>query len=485
MGIHVANDSVEKKLVDTPLSSNSLKVPFLKNIIAAGPASIEGLGDALQYLVMAKTISDQIPDAYTTVACPNAQIWPVITENSYSPDCLLDNAVNSKLIIKKILRFKKNCSHIEGNERVLAVRKPLKQSIASRLYSKILKGHSNFYFFNWYFTMPFLNSIYSDGAPYDAGIFGGHTICCNLDEYSVHYRALRSVIPKGPLVTAPISVSFLALNDPKNKVAVERLKKSLKLIDHIYVRGPRSLKIFDEVLNINTKIDIALDHGFGLKKYYPNMKTKKEKCRLRVIIIPRKDFFEVYKKMNMYKLYLTSISGLIRWLIKKHNAELFLALQIRDKEIGLQQSGLNDLITFFKKNCPDDGALKIFHPVTILDAVKFYSTADIVISSYMHGGIMAMSTGVPTIFMAPMTDTKILDNLENLKLDPKIFLIDLFDPKSLTSDSFIGQLNEVLMKLESYKVSINNAINRALPTIDLPVRKAITLANQVTNSEKK
>jgi len=88
----------------------------------------------------------------------------------------------------------------------------------------------------------------------------------------------------------------------------------------------------------------------------------------------------------------------------------------------------------------------------------------------MHGGIMALSAGVPTVFAVPSVDVKVLDVLSYLNLDAKYFLIDMFNFNALRAEKLIDRIGTVIENLDYYKRIVESAVNRALPTVELPVR---------------
>lgn len=121
--------------------------------------------------------------------------------------------------------------------------------------------------------------------------------------------------------------------------------------------------------------------------------------------------------------------------------------------------------------------LKIIYLNNILDAYKLYTSADLVITGRMHAGIMAMCRGIPTFFMIPSAETKVLDILSFLNLDINLFLVDIFNTSPLERRSITERIEEVIQKKTQYAQIINTAINTHLHNLYAPINKLIDCLN--------
>jgi len=119
-------------------------------------------------------------------------------------------------------------------------------------------------------------------------------------------------------------------------------------------------------------------------------------------------------------------------------------------------------------------SIQVVKPNNLFDTFKLYGSADLVISSFMHGGITALSLGVPALFVLPRADIKVLDVLSFIGLDTDSFFIDAFNANSLRTENILRKVGKILENLEYYKKTVESVVNRAMPTVELPVK---TLAN--------
>ena len=80
-------------------------------------------------------------------------------------------------------------------------------------------------------------------------MIGGHTICCNINRYSVQYQNLRSIVHKGAIVTAPISVSGLAVEHCMNKDngVLEKIKNNLLKVWILYLSEDHILLVYYKI----------------------------------------------------------------------------------------------------------------------------------------------------------------------------------------------------------------------------------------------
>jgi len=258
---------------------------------------------------------------------------------------------------------------------------------------------------------------------------------------------------------------------------LKRLKSSLQKFDVIFVRGPHSLEMLRDRLSIDEKkVMMALDSGFGMSLIHPDIVHSSSKAlrkEPRIVIIPRKDYFYFYDdKKDLYKSYLKALVHFISWLTGNYDVELFLASQTVVYGRMSDNSAIDDVVRLLEKRNSNRclKGLKIVRPNNLIDALRLYGSADLVITGRMHAGIMALSTGIPAIFTLPAAQVKVLDILSFLGLDTDSFLIDTFDVNELRAEKLIDTIEPVIEKLEYHKKIVELAVDRGQPTLRLPVR---------------
>lgn len=363
-----------------------------------------------------------------------------------------------------------------------------KVNTVSRVISRaraIMRGTIDSYLVGKYIGSFLAKSLFS----FSAGMFGGHTIGLpSLDHYMVQYEILRSAV-NGPMLTSPISISKLSLEHYKQRIStLKRLKRSLRNFDFIYTRGPHSLEILRDRLDIEEgKVAMALDSGFGMRLIHPEIHASKTsgKAALRIVIIPRKEYFYSYDRKDLYKSYLDALANLILWLFRKFDVDVYLATQTVFSDANYNwtshraptDSAIGDLARLLERRSNNRclKRLKIVEPNNLIDALRLYSSVDLVITARMHAGISAMSAGAPAVFTIPSAEVKILDILTFLGLDISSFLIDVFDVSALRVENFVNKIANVIENLEYNKKIVESAVNKALHTVELPARTLVEL----------
>ena len=454
-----------------------------QKIAIAGVVSPAGLGDALQYYVAVRLLNNLLPEADITFICPDLKQKISVFRNLKLPARLLSAGLTGSGLLRYLLHSHAIDQLIDQKYTSITDRKTTAEAQVDivNTFLEIIRiiGEKccDSYAFGKYIGSSIGRSLFS----FNAGIFGGHTICSNLYHFIVQYEILRSAV-RGPMLTSPISISRLALEHYGHKTLLKRLKQSLQKLDFIYVRGPNSLEILRNHLSIgDERVAMALDSGFGMRLFHPDIIASKVlgKQALRILIIPRKEYFDVHNRWDLYKSYLDALVCFILWLSRSFDAEVYLASQTVDHGRIGDPSGIGDVVKLLEKSARSNSrclkCLKVVKPNNIIDAYRLYGSADLVISSYMHGGIMALSAGVPTVFINPSADVKVLDILSFLGLDTNCFLIDMFDLNALKAENFINRIGNIIENLESYRKIVEFAVNRVLPTVELPVRKLTKL----------
>ena len=454
-------------------------------IVIAGVVSPAGLGDALQYYVANRLLHDLLPEAEITLMCPDLRekisvfgdlkLNADLSSLSLTGGGFLRHLLHS-LLIDGFIDEKYTSTLDEkttGEANVHTINTILKNI---RL---LARKSSDSYLFAKYLSSPITSSLFS----FNGGIFGGHTISSNPYHYIVQYETLSSVV-RGPVVTSPISISGLglALQDCRDRTLLKRLKQALRKLDFIYVRGPNSLEMLRDHLEVSEgRVAMALDSGFGIRRIDPIITSADGlgKQELKIVIVPRKDYYCIYGRLNLYRSYLRALTGLILWLSRSFDAEVYLASQTVGHGPMSDGSAIRDVVTLLERRAGSNREslkwLNVVKPSNIIDAYRLYSSADFMITSRMHGGIMALSAGVPAVFVIPSADVKLRDVLSFLGLDTTSLMVDMFDVKVLTAENFINKIKNVLGNLEYHAKIVQFAVTRALPTVDLPFKKLLKL----------
>jgi hypothetical protein len=92
----------------------------------------------------------------------------------------------------------------------------------------------------------------------------------------------------------------------------------------------------------------------------------------------------------------------------------------------------------------------------------------------MHSGVMSLSYGVPTLFVLPYADTKVVDILMFLHLETNKYLVDMFNTKSLDND-ILEKGKTIFENKKNHYEKIITAIGNALPSLVHPVESLINL----------
>lgn len=428
---------------------------YAPKIALVGLVTPASVGDALQYYFIIKSIDNLVPEADATFFCPYLRENLAVFKDVKSTLKLIDSSLSSlsfkhgfnteKSQVKKI-------SPVLYAIQVLKRRRFFPQELDKLIFS------------------PMVKSIIS----FNAALFGGHTIS-KPTYYATQYEIMRSAV-RGPIVTAPISISKLLFEHHRMKaLPLERLKNSLNNLNFIYVRGPHSYATLIEDLNVDeAKIAMALDSGFGARQIFADYKTSdvSNNNSLKIVIIPRKEYFFIYKNC-LYDVYLKTISNLILWLFRNFNAEIFLVSQFKEKDQYSDYMAISDILETLRKldkSSKYTNRLKIANFTAIEDAYKLYAVSNLVITSRMHGGIMAMSAGTPAIFALPSADQKVRDILSFLDLDETSLLIDIFDSNAIESDNFILKVSKIIENIDYYRKKVEFTVNRSMVTVEQPLR---------------
>jgi len=301
-------------------------------------------------------------------------------------------------------------------------------------------------------------------------VVGGHTIeTAGFLQCVINYFVSRGLAGAGPLVTFPISISAIGVKMHHDQKSL--LKRALACFNLLFVRGPHSYEILSEYVPKN-RIRMALDSGFGVRLLLGRLARKRDNPgALRVAVTPRIDFFSAYHEPELRSLYMDSLARVVRWMIRKKGAKIYLVPQsLRDKSF----QGLDDTVAIRRLLValgPRDAAhITSFTPKSLADAYSFYNSIDLLITSRMHGGIMAMSAGSPVLFLLPTGDTKVNDVLASLNLNSREFMIDLFDAKQLRFTNMVSKVSTFMRSHNDLSRMITRRIDNALPQVELPAK---------------
>jgi len=438
-------------------------------ILYSGIVPATGLGDALQYLVGVLLAHKNIPNSEITLSMPNIE--------------------HTKHIIEPALTIKESkkitvVSGLYEQASLISLLKSMKYKSRPQIPSSRL-GHKGI-LLSMDLPVPLATLIYYGVRPslcrflkglrYDACLIGGHTIEAGaFTIYITTYNCART-ITKGPLITFPISASSIGLRKKARLLRI--LKMSLNNLDMIFVRGKHSYSILAKIVKDDYRLDTALDSGFAIKLLYPSLSKFSQKTHKLVIgVTPRKDYFYTYGRTRLYTQYLKLLKCLIENLTKKFDAEVLLiphSLKSVEEAIDLSdESAVDDLVHILSDHVKEDA--KVTNPLNVLDSLKIINSCDILVTSRMHAGIIALAYGKPAIFFMPKEDIKVLDVLSTLGLDKDLYLVDSFNPREY--EKLISITNHIIQNLSRETKVVKYAVNRHLPEVKKPVilmRKLLT-----------
>lgn len=112
----------------------------------------------------------------------------------------------------------------------------------------------------------------------------------------------------------------------------------------------------------------------------------------------------------------------------------------------------------------------VYRPKTIAEDIEIMQSLDMLITSRMHAGIVALAYGKPALFFMPKDDVKFLDILGMLDLDVDAFAVDAFDLKE--HEKLFAKVEYILDNLSKMSSHIENQVNSLLPTVKKPIEFA-------------
>jgi len=457
----------------------------MTQILFAGVVSPQGLGDALQYLVGAFLAFKHIPEAELKVFVPattsdfvseclsigkKVKMLPGLQEVSAITSIIRKTArINSSLLRQEFFKELEVSTYVDFPRRHLGkVLSPLK-TIVKLLYGIYYESEVGIFYIR-----PALCRLFNS-LNYNGGFIGGHTIEASaFFDYLIVYNCARSIV-KGPLVTYPISASSLGLK--RREKNLEKLRRSLSRLDVIFVRGKHSYNILSTLIDPG-KLLMALDSGFGIRLLYENPGAIYKTGELTVCIAPRKDYFYFYDlEGKIYAKYLSSLKQLIE-VLNRLGTEILLVPPTLKSPIDTQditdEDAVSDLLKLFDERTKK--SIRVVKPRTVLGLTRMLYSCDIVVTSRMHAGIVALAYGKPVVFFMPRDDVKMLDVLSYLGLDKKRYVVDSFNPKEY--ERLIPTVMDLLQDLTRESRIIEHAVSKCLLEVEKPAKLMKKLISQ-------
>jgi len=435
-------------------------------LLLTGLVPASGLGDALQYSVSAFLILKSFPHVKLDLAIPDAQpghchlLPTLLTEKrirliSGLQDQSLPFPINILKDVKGRARLKSR------NDKRLYLHAPqherphsnMLKILARVIFEKYCTSHISVFYIRPSLCR-FLN-----GLKFDGGFIGGHTITVPIFDYMIVYNCAKA-ITKGPLITFPISTSAIALR--RHTKHLNMIKKSLNLLDAVFVRGKYSFKMLTRFVDKN-RVFMALDSGFGVKLVYKDPAKAYKKTREYVIgIVPRRDYFASYRLKEVYVEYLKALKYLLEGFSNNFDSEILLM----PHAIPSDEYTISDLMKILNSNVKK--CVKVMRPFNVLDSIKIVNSCDVLITSRMHAGIIALAYGKPTVFFMPKEDTKVLDVLSYLGLDEELYMIDSFDPREY--EKLFQSVKQVLEDLTQEANAVKKCVDKHVLDVEKPIK---------------
>ncbi len=292
-------------------------------------------------------------------------------------------------------------------------------------------------------------------------VVAGHTTGYGNYDASIRVYSKALKVAESSIIF-PCSISRIRIHRTNDK-----LWRIMKSFDRVFVRGFRSYTLLESFGLDN--IDVALDTGFALRKVYPDVKARKNGEKLRVAIVPRKDFFYAYGWIELYVNYLKTLKATVKLLKKKFDAEITFA----PFSFGYDTSDVSAVEDLIKIGKFEEKILWMSSH-TVKAGYERLSEFDLVITSRMHAGIMAMSAGVPAIIVLPRNEQKSLEVLDYLELEEYLHFADMFFPKKLPekAEHLVDNISEV-------KKTVDKAVRVKVDDVMKPVKSLKELLDYV------
>jgi len=434
----------------------------MPKILVIGLVPPSGMGDLLQYHIAIELLKKHVPGSDMLFSIPACHSNLLATLSGVQVRPSLGEVTTVKYIVKSITglvpELKQGSCHRRQSSRCGP------STDATGIISRKFYESS----FRIRYVQPAIARVmFADSI--SAGAIGGHTIeAPGFFDYVSNYVSSRAVV-KGPLITFPISVSMMALREHRKRQNL--LKHSLKCLNLIFVRGPYSYRLLAPYVE-EQRIRIAPDSGLGIRLLYGPPRNNRRKGPTRIAIIPRKDYFVFYHKPDLYSSYVDVLVKVIRRLTHGSGIEVYIlphALKEENPSRLDDEVAICDLLSLLNTE-KTSKTLKIFRPKSPMDTYRLFSSMDLVVTSRMHGGVIAMAAGSPALFLLPSEDIKVLDVLSLLHLDEKDFTIDIFNSNELKLDNIMRKIMTMLDNNIEFKKMVTRSVERTQRDVDLPAR---------------
>jgi len=432
----------------------------MKPVLVVGVVRSSALGDFMQYYAAVELLRRHLPDPDLVLAVPGGSGPREMIPGTRVLDGLGEMA-SVRHFARTVIRRKSEGTEFSGT-RLQKEKVSSTQSAIGLL--------SNQWSHSWRYSRYLQPAIARarSSERFAAAVVGGHTVGRTvLRTCMVDYFVSRT-LTKGPVITFPISISKIGVKNVQPNI----LTKMLKCFDRVFVRGPYSLELLGKYVG-KERAEIALDSGFALRGILGPLKRKS--VGLRVAILPRLDYFTAYNEPALQDLYISSLAKVTRWLTRSRNAQVYLVPQtLPDEVLGYlgDMAAINRLLGHLGK---EKMRVRVFNPRgTELESVaqryRLFASTDLVLASRMHGGILAMSAGAPTLFCLPTEDTKLLDVMSFLGLSIEDFVIDMFDSRQLQFANFVRKIKKLLDDSSRFSNITTRRVDAALPQAELPAK---------------
>lgn len=427
-----------------------------KHIVVLGVVHPSNIGDGLQQAMAIYITKKILPDFNVTLMAPSHQ------SNVFSNIDLKASFISS------------------SNVRLFALYNAMKKKRLNNKFSceeeklPIVDISSSFYnlytrIFPYIFPISKLDEWVAlstlKGCSYLAGFIAGHTISTpSVHHYVLNYEILHKLV-KGPIVTFPLSISVNAFKilSEWNKYHVIKKLRQIFRDSYVFVRGPLTLNFMKETIGLEN-VKMALDSGFGIKELI-SLDSQRQQNRRHIVIAPRRDFHYYYGKSEQYKYYLNLISNMVLELIEDKIYDVYILTPT-----GFLDA-IKDLLLVLRKKIKSDNVFNeriLISKVTdLVDACKILSSAEFVLTSYMHVGIIAMSFGTPALFLQPAGEVKLLDVFHFLEIPPLI--IDTFNIYRMKKTEISEKLLSTVSKTKMYRNLVKQALEKKYSTLYDPI----------------
>ena len=408
----------------------------MARIFVVGIANLHNLGDFLIYYCTIKILRKYLRNETITFLFPRSN-------NLYLPKELKELYINERV------------SFLSFTYDYTLLRKIITAIAVSPKTSRLNK---NLVLTTWY-IFDQIEKTYDLDIDYSADfvVFGGHTYWVFNPIFTALYNSFRYKAEK--MIAFPLSVSVFGLNRyGYHELIRQKVLNNMGKFDYIYTRGRFSYKILKSFGINEERLGIALDPAFYIRKVFPHG-INKNRSKLRVSVTPRKDMFI---NKEDYLQYASNLLNFIIRLRREFDIEIYLTSLAFDADYEAIKDIMHNLKLF------TDLEFQVVKFTSLKDALQFYNTIDIMITSRLHDGILGISASKPVIFIFPH-DSKILDVLSMLGPEFKFNWIYPNDPHM--SVRLLQNVKYLIGNYKSFKKELENRIEKLIPTTETIAEK--------------